>query len=98
MKRLQRLGAQEKIWREVYILFIQSILEFAAPVWTGALTANKKLSGTLDMIQNCTCRVVKPELSSVEAQSVLKITAFGGEKDKYLKKLYILWSFSPMVP
>ena len=52
LRRLKRLGATEETLKEVYILFIRSLLEFAAPLWAGELTGNKKLTNQLDKIQN----------------------------------------------
>ena len=69
LRRLKRLGATEETLKEVYILFIRSLLEFAAPLWAGALTGNKKLTNQLDKIHNYACRIIKPQLSPIEAQT-----------------------------
>ena len=53
LKRLKRLGASQETLKLIYILFIRSILEFAAPVWTGALTGNKKLTNKLNKVHVC---------------------------------------------
>ena len=47
-------------FKGIYILFIRSILEFAAPVWSGAVSVNKKLCKSLESVQRYVCRLIKP--------------------------------------
>ena len=58
--RLKKLGATDKTLKDIYILFIRSILEFAAPVWSGAVSVNKKLCKSLESVQRYVCRLIKP--------------------------------------
>ena len=50
LRRLKELGASQTTLKDMYVLFVRPILEYAAPVWTGALTENKKLSNKLDRV------------------------------------------------
>ena len=73
LRSLKNLGASDLILKDVYILFIRSIMEFAAPLWTGALTGNKKLTNILNRVQNYACRIINPNVPSTETQSYLKL-------------------------
>ena len=73
LRRLQRLGASQETLKQIYILFVRSILEFAAPVWTGALTQNKKLTNQLEKVQRYVCRVIRPDLDPKQTQRELKL-------------------------
>ena len=59
--------------KDIYILFIRSILEFAAPLWTGALIENRKLSTKLDQVQRFVCRIINPQQEPEQTQIDLKL-------------------------
>ena len=69
IQRLKRLGASDETLKLIYILFIRSILEFAAPLWTGALTQNKKLTLQIQSVQNYICRIIRPDLEPSETEA-----------------------------
>ena len=46
MRRLKNLGATQKTLKEVYILFVRSILEFCAPLWAGNLSKSSSKAFT----------------------------------------------------
>ncbi len=49
LRRLKDLGACHETLKEVYLLFVRSILDMCAPLWSGALS--KSLSDVLEMVQ-----------------------------------------------
>ena len=71
LRRLKNLGATQSTLKEVYILFVRSILEMCAPLWTGAL--NVKCSEMLERVQRSACRIIKPSLDSRSAMDQLNI-------------------------
>ena len=73
LKRLKHLGASEDTLKQIYFLFIRSILEFAAPVWTGALIVNKKLTNMIAKVQRYVCRVIRPDLTPDQTEKELNI-------------------------
>ena len=73
LRRLKDLGASETTLKDLYILFVRSVLETSAPLWTGALLHNKKLSATLSRVQNSALRIIRPDLDSMSAATVLGI-------------------------
>ena len=86
LKRLKMLGASENTLREVYFLFIRSILEFSAPLWTGALTENKRLSYQIQRVQNHVCRVIRPDLDSTQAEIELGFCSLESRRLKLARK------------
>ena len=71
LQRLKRLGASDATLKQIYILFIRSILEFAAPVWIGGVTANKKLTNKLAQVQAYACRIIQPNIPPDQTQADL---------------------------
>ena len=96
LRRLKSLGATQQTLREIYILFIRSILEFSAPLWTGALTENKKLTDKLDRIQRYVCRVIRPDLEPSQAQSVLNLSSLEERRLKTSEKCANQMAKDPM--
>ena len=60
VRRLKNLGASVTTLREAYTLFVRPMLEYCAPLWTGALTQNKGLSQALERVQINFCKLVSP--------------------------------------
>ena len=71
LRRLKTLGASQETLGEVYILFIRSILEFCAPLWTGALY--KKDTKLLEHVQKSACKIILPDKDYTSAKNFLKL-------------------------
>ena len=80
IQRLKRLGASDDTLKLIYVLFVRSILEFAAPLWTGAVTQNKKLTMQLQRVQNYICRIIRPDLAPAETEAMLKLCSLEGRR------------------
>ena len=74
------LRASDDTLKLIYILFVRSILEFAAPLWTGAVTQNKKLTMQLQRVQNYICRIIRPDMAPAETEAMLKLCSLEGRR------------------
>ena len=70
----------------IYILFIRSILEFAAPLWTGALTQNKKLTLQIQRVQNYICRIIRPDLEPSETEAQMNLCSLESRRIDITRK------------
>ena len=68
MRRLKSLGASPKTLKEVYVLFVRSILEQCAPLWAGNLT--KKSSKALTLVEKNALRIIYPRKNYEENKYV----------------------------
>ena len=82
LRRLKDNGASQKALKEIYILYIRSILEISAPLWTGALTKNKKLTNKLEKVQRFCCRIIRPDLSYTMAKLKLGLKSLSEHRLK----------------
>ena len=71
LRRLKSLGATQDTLKEVYTLFVRSILEMCAPLWTGAL--GKKSCDTLEHVQHSACKIINPNLDYKSSLDILDI-------------------------
>ena len=64
VRRLKTLGASMNTLKEAFMLFVRPMLEFCAPLWTGALTlrTGKSLSESLERVQRNFCKLLFPHL------------------------------------
>jgi len=56
LRRLKLLGASKNTLMDIYKLFCRSVLEYAAPVWAGALTNKNKQD--LERVQRNAMRII----------------------------------------
>ena len=63
LRRLKGLGACQDTLKEVYILFVRSILEMCAPLWTGSLS--KGSVEVLERVQRAACKILTPNTDYV---------------------------------
>ena len=56
LRRLKILGASQKTLIDIYKLFCRSVLEFGAPVWSGALTVKNKQD--IERVQKTAMRII----------------------------------------
>ena len=68
---MEGLGANTKTLKEVYILFIRSILEYCAPLWAGNLSV--KSIKALTRVEKNALKIIFPSLSYEEAVLSLNI-------------------------
>ena len=71
LRRLKALGAKGDTLKEVYILFIRSILEYCAPLWAGNLS--KKAVKALTRVEKNAFKIIFPQKTYDEAASTLEI-------------------------
>ena len=86
LRRLKELGASQSILKEIYVLFVRPILEYAAPVWTGALTENKKLTNKLNRVQDYACKVIRPDLDKAQAYTELRLSGLESRRISLSRK------------
>ena len=56
LRRMRKLGLDNTVLKDVYIKEIRSVLEFAAPVWTGALIKNE--SKKIENVQKTVLKLI----------------------------------------
>ena len=71
LRRLKALGASIQTLKEVYTLFVRSILEYCAPLWAGNLSV--KSVRALSRVEKNALKVILPNQSYEQAISSLKI-------------------------
>ena len=71
LRRLKSLGAGTQVLKEVYILFVRSILEYCAPLWAANLT--KKSVKALTRVEKHAFRIIFPEKTYEESTQILQI-------------------------
>ena len=71
LRRLKGLGASPKTLKEVYVLFVRSILEQCAPLWAGNLS--KKSSKALSRVEKNALRIIFPTKSYEESTKCLNL-------------------------
>ena len=62
LRRLKLLGASQSTLLDIYKLFCRSVLEYAAPVWAGALTTKNKHD--LERVQRNAMRIISDSQST----------------------------------
>jgi hypothetical protein len=62
IRRLKLLGACEGTLLDIYKLFCRSVLEFGAPVWSGALSA--KSSHDIERVQRNAMRIISSSMNT----------------------------------
>ena len=56
LRRLKNIGAKDEDLLDVYCKLIRCHLEFAAPVWQGAITRNERVD--IERVQRCALRII----------------------------------------
>ena len=56
LRRLKNIGARLEDLLDVYCKLIRCHLEFAAPVWQGAITRNERVD--IERVQRCALRII----------------------------------------
>ena len=86
LRRLKDIGASEKTLVETFKLFVRPMIEMCAPLWTGALLRNKKLTDKINKVQRYVCRIIRPELPPELAETVLGLGSLEERRIKMSKK------------
>ena len=71
LRRLKSLGASIMTLKEVYILFIRSIVEFCAPLWAGNLS--KSSVKALDRIEQNAMKILFPGKTYFQSLEILQL-------------------------
>ena len=100
LRRLKKFGASTETLKEVYCLFVRSILEFCTPLWAGNLT--KKCVRMLNRVEQSAFKIIFPHKTYDQSADNLKMQKLANRRffitRRFAKRMSKMNKFAYLFP